>query len=330
MRNDGVWSTSRERPPEDITVDRITDILVIVNPLVRDQPAIAKAATLARWLGAGIELLICDTKSSREIHTEGQLPANSNALLTDNLDSLLEQLAEPLRDDGIDVTTHVIGGDPLHEAVISWMRNSPADLVIKDTHHHSFAKRAFGVNTDWHFVRTCPVPLLLTKPKIWSTPPVLMAAVDPGDVNDPSAALDHRVLDVTASLAKRCDAEVHVMHAYFSSAIATVVVGAMPPILGVSAEALAAENEIRRSQVKQITDEYEVADANLHVDAGMATEYLPRMAAEWHADIVVTGAISRSVLKRVLIGSTAERVLETLPCDVLVVKSPDFAQNLPF
>jgi cytochrome c553 len=35
-------------------------------------------------------------------------------------------------------------------------------------------------------------------------------------------------------------------------------------------------------------------------------------------------------LKRVLIGSTAERVLETLPCDVLVVKSPDFAQNLPF
>jgi hypothetical protein len=26
----------------------------------------------------------------------------------------------------------------------------------------------------------------------------------------------------------------------------------------------------------------------------------------------------------------AERVLETLPCDVLVVKSPDFAQNLPF
>jgi hypothetical protein len=33
---------------------------------------------------------------------------------------------------------------------------------------------------------------------------------------------------------------------------------------------------------------------------------------------------------RELIGSTAEHVLKTLPCDVLVVKSPDFAQNLPF
>ena len=58
-------------------MDQITDILVIVNPLVRDQPAIAKAATLARWLGAGIELLICDTKSSRETHTEGGLPYGS-------------------------------------------------------------------------------------------------------------------------------------------------------------------------------------------------------------------------------------------------------------
>jgi universal stress protein E len=311
-------------------VDRITDILVIVNPLARDQPAIAKAATLARWLGAGIELLICDTKSSRDIHTEGQLPAISNALLTDELDSLLEQLAEPLRDDGIDVTTHVISGDPLHEVVMSWMCNSPADLVIKDTHHHSFARRALGTNTDWHFIRTCPTPLLLTKPKPWGAPLVLMAAVDTGHVNDPSGALDHRILDVAASTAKRCDAGVHVAHAYFSPAIASAVVGAMPRIFGVSVEALAAERELKRVQVKQLTDEYEIADANLRVDAAMATEYLPRMAVEWHADIVVMGAVSRSGLKRVLIGSTAERVLEILPCDVLVVKPLDYAQNLPF
>ena len=101
-------------------------------------------------------------------------------------------------------------------------------------------------------------------------------------------------------------------------------------MIGVSVEALAAEREIRRSQIKQLTDEYAVADANLHVDAGGAAEYLPWMAAQWCVDILAMGAISRSGLKRVFIGSTAERVLETLPCDVLVVKSPDLAQYLPF
>jgi hypothetical protein len=88
-------------------MEQIRDIFVVVNPLLRDQPAIAKAATLARALGASIELLICDTRSSRNVHMEGTIPATSNALLSNNLDLLLEGFAEPLRDDGIDVTTRV-------------------------------------------------------------------------------------------------------------------------------------------------------------------------------------------------------------------------------
>jgi len=294
-------------------VDRIADILVIVDPLTRDQPAIAKAANLARWFGASIEMLICDTQATRDKHLEGGLPPLSNALLTDNLDALLEELAEPLRDDGLDVTTHLIGGDPLHEAVVSWMRNSPADLVVKDTHHHSFAKRTFVIDTDRHFIRTCPVPLLLTKPKIWGTPPVLMAAVDPGHVSDPSAALDYRIMDDTVLLARQIDARALAVHAYC-----------------VSAEALEAEGVLRRSRIKQITDAYQIDDAHVHVDAATPSEYLPRMAAELHADVVVMGAIARSALKRTVIGSTAERVVETLPCDVLMVKPPNLAQCLPF
>ena len=303
-------------------MDQITDILVIVDPLVRDQPAVEKAAALARWLGAGIELLICDTKRSREAHLEGELPPLSTALL--------EQLAEPLRDDGLDVTTHLISGDPLHQAVNAWMRNSPADVVVKDTHHHSFAERAFGINTDWHLIRTCPVPLLLTKPKSWASPPVLMAAVDPGHVHDVPAELDRRILDVAASMAKRLNAKMHAIHSYLPATIATAAVGGMASMTSLSSEALAAEQEFRYSQIKQLTDQYGIVDGNLHVDAGMAAEYIPRMAAGWHADIIVMGAIARSGLKRALMGSTAEQVLETLPCDVLVVKPTDFAQNLPF
>jgi universal stress protein E len=310
-------------------VDRITDILVIVNPLVRDQPALTKAACLARWFGADIELLICDTRNLRQAHTEGDLPALSNALLNDNLDALIEEFAQPLRDDGIGVTTHIIGGDPLHKAVVSWMRNSPADLVVKDTHHHSFAKRALGVNTDWHLIRTCPAPLLLTKPGIWGSPPVLIAAVDPGHVNDRSGILDHRILDVTAALARCSNAELHAAHAYFPSAIAAAAIGGMP-MVGVSADALSAELNLRISQIRALGDEYAVAPQNLHVEAAVAVEYLPRVAGECRADVVVMGSISRSSLGRAFIGSTAERVLEALPSDVLVVKPIDFAQDLPF
>ena len=40
------------------------------------------------------------------------------------------------------------------------------------------------------------------------------------------------------------------------------------------------------------------------------------------AAVVVMGAISRSAIDRVFVGSTAERLLDELVCDVLVVK-PD-------
>jgi universal stress protein E len=41
------------------------------------------------------------------------------------------------------------------------------------------------------------------------------------------------------------------------------------------------------------------------------------------------GAVSRSGLKRLLIGNTAERVLDLLTCDILIVKPAQFADRVP-
>jgi universal stress protein E len=41
------------------------------------------------------------------------------------------------------------------------------------------------------------------------------------------------------------------------------------------------------------------------------------------------GAVSRSALRRLLIGNTAERVLDELGCDVLIVKPRGFKTTVP-
>jgi universal stress protein E len=56
---------------------------------------------------------------------------------------------------------------------------------------------------------------------------------------------------------------------------------------------------------------------------------IARVARRIGADLVVMGAVSRSGLKRVFIGNTAERVLNDLPCDVLVVKPAHFEKRVP-
>jgi universal stress protein E len=57
-------------------------------------------------------------------------------------------------------------------------------------------------------------------------------------------------------------------------------------------------------------------------------EAISEVARDIASAMVVMGAISRSGLKRVFIGNTAERILDAIGCDVLVVKAPDFARRL--
>jgi nucleotide-binding universal stress UspA family protein len=56
---------------------------------------------------------------------------------------------------------------------------------------------------------------------------------------------------------------------------------------------------------------------------------IAQTARELHSSIVVMGAVSRSGLKRLFIGNTAERTLDLLTCDVLIVKPQRFVNRVP-
>jgi universal stress protein E len=139
--------------------------LVIVDPSAESrQAAVDKAALLARCLNASVELLICDIASALYDHPvtlQHHTTPPSNTQLLD----LLQSLAAPLRAQGTEVALRIIYGKSLPDSLVDYLPASKADLVIKDTHHHSFAKRTFLRNTDWPLSRACTVPLLLTKAK---------------------------------------------------------------------------------------------------------------------------------------------------------------------
>ena len=69
-------------------------------------------------------------------------------------------------------------------------------------------------------------------------------------------------------------------------------------------DALAAANDIPIDAVHQLP--------------GRAHEILPMFARAQGADLVIMGAIARSGLKSRVLGSTAAKVLDHLPCDILI------------
>jgi universal stress protein E len=310
-------------------VNPIRSILVIVDPSASEHPAVAKAAVLAEKFSARLELFACDTKASRNIRQAESARRPTRSPHDTDLKAMVERLAAPLRERGLDVTTESVSGEPLHTVLLERVKHTCAELVVKDTHHHTLAQRTFLTNTDWELIRGCPAALLLTKPKSWTAAPRICAAVDPGHEDDKPRLLDHCILDTAAALAQRLGGELHVVHAYIPTAIAVVSASEPTLMFDVPVELQATERRAKLKELMSITSDHRVMEANVHLEAGGTAEVLCRLATELQVDIMAMGAISRSAVKRAFVGSTAESVLEHLPCDLLIAKAPNFAELLP-
>ena len=64
--------------------------------------------------------------------------------------------------------------------------------------------------------------------------------------------------------------------------------------------------------------------SNTHLSRGDARAVIPELARALHADLVVMGTVARTGISGLLIGNTAESILDQLDCTVLAVKPPGF------
>ena len=307
-------------------MEKISKILSVIDPTTDTQPAMHRAAWLAKQAGAELELLVCyyneylsgdrlfDSPSLEKARTE----------VIGNQEKHLEALAEPLRKNGIVVTTTAQWDHPLYEGIVRHAITSKADIVFKDTHHHSAVARALLTNTDWNLIRTCPTRLWLVKPADLSDTPIFVAAIDPMNQHDKPAALDDEILQLSKALADKSGGEVHAFHSYDPRiAVATATANAYIPVSLPFDEIEQQMHEDHQKRFKEITEFHQVDEDKLHLVAGLTHEELPATAKEISADVVVMGAVARNRWKRLFIGATAERTLEYLPCDLLIVK-PDW------
>jgi universal stress protein E len=121
----------------------------------------------------------------------------------------------------------------------------------------------------------------------------------------------------------------HAVHAYVPD-----IIGMTPAALSVpdatARIAANAANLARRRLEKTLlaAKALSLPPSRRHLIARHAVDAIPELARDIGCDIVVMGALSRSGLKRFFIGNTAERLLDDLPCDLLIVKPPAFASRV--
>ena len=299
-------------------------LLVVIDPTSEQQPALERAAWLAGRTGARLELFICYytqyLSGDRFFESRGLRAAREETL--ERFKERLEKMAEPLRKKGLEIGTAAVWDNPLDEAIVRHAVTGGADIVFKDTHYHKPAARVIFTNTDWGLIRHCPTPLWLVKPGgRWDGDVRYMAAVDPMHEHEKPAALDDQIINAAKQLVLKTGGEIHTFHSYDPIiAVADAANSTFVPVTLPVEELEAKMAERHREQFNELLEFHDLSPKTAHLVPGRTPEVLPAIAREVDASLVIMGAVARNRLKRIFIGSTAEQVMDNLPCDLLVIK----------
>lgn len=283
---------------------------------------VARAAWIAKQNDCELELLASDPVPSLLGETyifllESQMIADS---IRNAQEDEMDALAETAK--AVGVVVHKTTSSARSDADMVLARAAKTDpvFVVKGTHFHSPSERASLRDIDWQLIRELDTPLWFVKPDDWKDLPVIVAAVDPLHSHDKPASLDRKIVKFAKTIAAQCGGSLQVVHTY--QRLEAIGLRAMKRFKPVKLPIAEIDEKIKtehRNALDAFARECEVPDDAVHQLPGRAHELLPTFARANGASLVIMGALARSGLKKRIIGSTATRVLDHLPCDVLVV-----------
>lgn len=302
-------------------------MLALPAPGVIGPTEVGKVSGLARALDAEVELFHClyDTTVARP-GLFGSRGAQENIHeIVARRRQQLEVMAARLRALGVRVRTSTRWDAPAYAGIIRQVQRHQPILLIAHPTERGRAARHFRGRTDFRLIEACPCPVLFIKTRRPYIEPVVLAAVDPARKHHKPAALDGEILAWAARLRDALSAKLLVFHAH---APLEEAMRAEPQLRevpeAVRADVTTAWRSSLEAETLALAQEFAVPKEKVRIGEGNAAETLAQVAQQVVADIVIVGAAARSPLGKLFIGHTAERALDALNCDVLIVKPPGF------
>ena len=318
---------------------RFMDILCVVESGKACKPALDRAVALAQDNQASLTVIDVAPHVTAGIGMPdgGPISVDLEAAVVERHAQQLESLVEPYRE-RIRIETKVLVGTPFLEVVREVLRNG-RDLVIKIPEHQDWLDRLFGSN-DMHLLRKCPCPVWLIKPQAPKVYRRILAAVDVDDTYPPEemdsrGALNRQILELASSLALADFTELHIVHAWdavgesvmrhgiFMSAPEEKINDYVEQVRQHHAASLKALLHAVFDDQGQDTLDY--LKPKTHLVKGGARKEIPALARQIEADLIVMGTVARTGVSGLIMGNTAETILNQIDCSVLAIKPPGFA-----
>lgn len=302
-------------------MERLENILVVIERGAELYPEIERAAELAEASGARVHLFVREYHAVLYWHYLFGKRGDkiSQAAYEREAQAWVDDQVAALEDQGVSASGEAVWARHIYTAIQDRIREIQPDLVIKGAHDGSTkVGRSLYNTTDWQLMRHCPVPVLLVKYQSRAQQGAILCAVNPAHPEESHYGLDDHIMAGGQFMSEQLGRPLHIFNSFQSPGEEVA-----PPIAIEAGSYQKYLDEYRREHDRALNEfvaRYHLPDANVHRSDGDPSVGLPELAARLPATMVVMGVVSRSALPELLVGHTAERVLDRLECDVLAIK----------
>ena len=310
---------------------RFKNILLVCDEESLNEEVLKRAAWLAKANDARVCLVdTIDTAPGELASLFGALPgARAHDVEFEVLEfhrARLARIGSQLRSQGIATTERVLQGVPFVEIIRKVLRDGH-DLVIKHAAGEAENTSLFFASTDLHLLRKCPCPVWILQGRGRLSYRRILAAVDPDPSDDRRDSLNRLIMDLSTSLAQHDGSRFDLVHAWSLESEDTLRNSGMAKLSQLEVDLLLEERRKRsRGLLDRLLLRYPDEDHRraVHMVKGAARQVIPEFAQRSGVDLIVMGTVGRTGISGLIIGNTAEAILNQVRCSVMAVKPPGF------
>jgi nucleotide-binding universal stress UspA family protein len=227
---------------------------------------------------------------------------------------VLEELVERARADGLTARL-VLARDRAWLEIIRAVQRGEADVVLVARRNQAGGGAALGGVTR-KLMRKCPAPVWVVKPEGRSELRIIAGATDLSGVGDLAVTL-------AARLAALFGAELDVVHAW-PVPLSVPVLPELDVPQHAHLDVEQHETAVRARFETNLARLSLPAAPRTHLVCGAPSSAIRAIVERRDADLLVMGTVSRGGIAGLLLGNTAERLLDHVQCSWLTIKPRDF------
>jgi nucleotide-binding universal stress UspA family protein len=302
----------------------VKHILVDIDVLAPKHPALDQAIDLAARCGSRVtivDVLEDVPRAAREYLT----PELEEALVEDRR-SRLARAAARFEKRKVDVEVDVLRGRPA-EALVRHAAKHGVDLVVRSHARDLQPRRASFGSVDMQLLRKCPCPVWIVGVAEKSRPKRVLAAIHPDRDDAIEQALNRRIIGAALTLTEQLRGSLTILAAW-----APYGEGLLRSHMSAAdlRDSVRAAGEAARAELDEFLDSLGNIGRRTAIELikGEPDVVIPRYAKKHDVDLVVMGTVARSGLLGLLMGNTAEHMIQRLKCSVFALKPEGFVSPI--